>query len=176
MELVTSRLTLRDFRENDFALFRELESHPKTYRFESTRPDNESTQTYLELARADALQTPRVRYCFAATIHPDDEVRGRVTLTLVNESIREWEIGWTIHPDLWGQGFATEAAHRLLEFAFLELDAHRVVAFSHAQNAASLRVMGKLGMQREGLLRETRQWQGGWADEVVFSILEREWR
>jgi RimJ/RimL family protein N-acetyltransferase len=34
--------------------------------------------------------------------------------------------------------------------------------------------MGKLGMRQEGHLRETRRWQGGWADEVVFSLLDRE--
>jgi len=169
------RLTLREFRESDFALFLELESHPETYRFESTRPDEDSTRTYLELARADALKNPRTRYRFAMTLRPDDEVRGRVTLTLVNKSIREWEIGWAIHSDLWGKGIATEAARRVLEFAFAELHVHRVVAFSHVQNAASLRVMEKLGMRRDGCLRETRPWQDGWADEAVFSILEREW-
>ena len=61
MELTTPRLTLCEFRESDFALFRELESHPETYRFESTRPDEDSTRTYLELARADALKNPRTR-------------------------------------------------------------------------------------------------------------------
>jgi RimJ/RimL family protein N-acetyltransferase len=176
MELITPRLTLREFIESDFILFRELESHPETYRFESTRPDADSTQNYLDQAQADASQTPRVRYRLAVTLRPADEVRGRATLTLLNDSIREWEIGWAIHPYWWRQGLATEAAQRLLKFAFHDLRAHRVVAFSHAQNAASLRVMEKLGMHQEGHLRETRRWQGGWADEVVFSILGREWR
>jgi RimJ/RimL family protein N-acetyltransferase len=176
MELTTPRLTLREFREGDFALFLELESHPETYCFESTRPDAGSAQNYLDQAQADASQIPRLRYRFAVTVRPADEVRGRATLTLVNEPIREWEIGWAIHPDLWGKGLATESARRVLEFAFAEVHAHRVVAFSHAQNAASLRVMEKLGMRREGRLRETRRWRGDWADEAVFSILEREWQ
>ena len=106
----------------------------------------------------------------------DDKVHGRVTLTLINASFREWEIGWAIHPDLWGAGIATEAAHRLLEFAFHELRSHRVVAFSHAKNLASIRVMKKLGMQQEGHLRETRCWQDDWSDEVVFSLLDKEFK
>ena len=57
----------------------------------------------------------------------------------------------------------------------MELKAHRVVAFSHAENIASLRVMRKLGMQQEGLLRETRLWQNRWSDEVVYAILDHEW-
>lgn len=99
-----------------------------------------------------------------------------MTLALMNDSIQEWEIGWAVHPAEWGKGIAVEAARRLMEFAFVELHAHRIVAFCHAQNAASLRVMEKLGMQKDGHLRETRRWQGRWADETVFSILEREWR
>jgi len=176
IELTTSRLTLRDLRDNDFALFWELESHPETYRFESTQPKADSTQNYLAHARADALQTPRLRYRLAVTLRPADEVRGRVTLALLNDSIREWEIGWATHPELWGRGIATEAAHRLIEFAFTKLRAHRVVAFSHAQNLASLRVMEKLSMQQDGHLRETRLWQGSWVDEVVFSLLDREFK
>lgn len=176
MELVTSRLTLREFQESDYVSFRELEAHPETYRFESTRPDEAFTRNYLKSAQADEARIPRTRYRFAATLPPSDEARGRVTLALMNDSIQEWEIGWAVHPAEWGKGIATEAARCLMEFAFVQLHAHRVVAFSHAQNVASLRVMEKLGMQKDGHLRETRRWQGGWADEVVFSILEREWR
>jgi len=50
-----------------------------------------------------------------------------------------------------------------------------VAAFSHAQNTASLRIMKKIGLQQEGLLRETRLWNGAWSDEVVFSTLDRQW-
>jgi RimJ/RimL family protein N-acetyltransferase len=175
MELFTPRLILREFRENDLSLFRELEAHPETYRFESAHPDDAQIRGYLEKAQSDGLQTPRPRYRLALTICPADEVRGRVTLALMNDSIREWEIGWAIHLAEWGKGFAVETAQRLLEFAFTDLGAHRVVAFSHAENAASLRVMQKLGMQQDGLLRETRPWRGAWSDEVVYSILEREW-
>jgi ribosomal-protein-alanine N-acetyltransferase len=175
MELLTPRITLREFRESDFALFRELEAYPETYRFESAHPDTAQTRAYLEKAQSDVLQTPRTRYRFAVSIRPADEVRGRVTLSLMNAFIREWEIGWAIHPDEWGKGFAVESSRRLLDFAFSDLCAHRVVAFSHAQNTASLRVMKKLGMQQDGHLRETRLWRGSWSDEVIFSILEREW-
>jgi len=101
MELLTPHLTLREFRESDFVLFRELEAHPKTYRFESARPDDAQIRAYLENAQSDALQTPRTRYRFAVIIRPSDEVRGRVTLALINDSIREWEIGWALHPYFW---------------------------------------------------------------------------
>lgn len=175
MELITPRLILREFRESDFGAFRELEAHPETYRYETTRPSEQKTKEYLEKAQLDASQLSRTRYRLAVTSPLKDYVFGRVTLGLNNDSIREWEIGWAIHPAEWGKGIATEAAGCLLDFAFTELKAHRIVAFSHAENTASLRVMRKLGMQQEGLLREMRLWQGQWNDEVVYSILDREW-
>lgn len=175
MELTTPRLILRDFRSSDWAALREIESRQETYYYESVSPSVEKTDAYLQQAQLDALQSPRTRYRLAVTIRPQDQMRGRVTLGLINDSIREWEIGWAIHPAEWGKGIATQAARRMLDFGFTELRAHRVVAFSHVHNAASLRVMQKLGMQKEGLLRETRPWGNGWSDEVVCSILDWEW-
>ena len=88
MELITSRLTLREFRDDDLVSFRELETHPLTHHYESAHPDDSVIRTYLESAQSDVLQNPRVRYRFAMTIQPEDKIRGRVTLSLINTSIR----------------------------------------------------------------------------------------
>lgn len=176
MELFAPRLILRDFQQNDLTNLKELESMPETYYFESSEPNIEQITNRLQQTLEEALHSPRNRFNLAITIRSLDQVRGRVSLMLINESIREWEIGWAIHPAEWGKGFATEGTHRVLEFAFSDLQAHRVVAFSHAENTASIQVMKKLNMQQEGLLRQTRPWKNGWSDEVVYSILDREWK
>lgn len=172
----TERLKLREFQPTDWATFRALEAEPALYAYESAVPTEIDTRAYLERAQTEARQTPRTHYRLALTLLSETEVCGRVTLGLLNPAIREWEIGWAIHPRLWGQGLATEAARALLAFAFTELQAHRVVAFSHAHNAASLQVMRKLGLQQEGLLRATRWWRNAWSNEVVFAILEQDWK
>lgn len=58
----------------------------------------------------------------------------------------ETEIGYAVAKDFWGKGFAAEAARRFLEYAFAELDADKVVAVAQPENAASIRVMEKIGM------------------------------
>ncbi len=65
---------------------------------------------------------------------------------------------------------------RVLQFAFEALQAHRVVAWCHAGNLASARVMEKIGMQLEGHLRETRWLDERWNDELVYAILDHEWQ
>lgn len=62
----------------------------------------------------------------------------------------ELEIGWAIYRAYWGQGFATEAARAALEFAVTTPGARRVIAHVDRNNAPSLVVAGKLGMQCEG--------------------------
>jgi len=175
MELITSRLILRDFQESDFPELLAIESLPETHYFEGPIPTEAGTRAKWEKNLQRAKEIPRTHFRLAICL-PTGEIIGRLGLGLQNESIREWEIGWTILPQEWGNEYATEAARRLLDYAFHELDVHRVVAFCHASNTASECVMRKLGMKQDGRLRETRWWNDGWADELVYSILEWEWK
>ena len=176
MQLITSRLILRDFLATDFNSLRELEAHPDTYYFEQANPSEETTRVQLEKMMEHQGITPRRYYRLAITIPPKDDVIGRITLAHINEAIREWEFGWAIHPQEWGKGYATEAASRMMEFAFKELGVHRIIAMCHELNKASVRVMERLSMQQEGLLRETRWWHEDWHNELVYSILDHEWK
>lgn len=62
----------------------------------------------------------------------------------------ETEIGWHLHPDAWGRGIASEAAQRVLEYAF-EAGLDRVLAVTHPENTASQAVARRIGMRDEGL-------------------------
>lgn len=86
------------------------------------------------------------------------------------------ELGWVLHPDHHGRGYATEAAGAMLRVAFDQVGAHRVFARIDPRNGASARVAGRLGMRHEGTLRETGHFQGEWTDEELHAVLEREWR
>jgi len=177
VDVLTPRLQLREFCDADFEAFRALEAHPATYAYEANPPlDAATTCAYLEQAQSDRGQgAARTRYRLAVVLRATGQLIGRVTLTLVPHMVREWEIGWAIHPDFWGQGLAVEAARPLLALAFELHYAHRVVAYAHVENTASRRVMEKLAMRQEGQFRETCFWRGGWADEVIYALLESEW-
>ncbi len=177
MELSTSRLILREFQDSDFQALSDLENDPEMQRFEREAiPTAEATRAYLQQAQQDAAERPRSHYYLAVTVKPQQGLIGRVVLKLNFKTIREWEIGWAIRRDEWGRGYAAEAARELLRLAFGELNAHRVVAFCHAQNRQSVRVMEKIGMRPDGLLRQTRWLNKQWHDEWIYSILEREWK
>jgi RimJ/RimL family protein N-acetyltransferase len=61
-----------------------------------------------------------------------------------------FEIGWMLRRSFWGQGYATEGARRALQYAFTELQQPQVISLIHPENAASIRVAGRLGEQLVG--------------------------
>ena len=174
MEIRTERLLLREVREDDFEAFYAIESHPEVMRYERDAMTEEAAREKLRGQIGEAQIEPRKKYYFAVTIPPDDTLRGIVAVRINWEQVREWEVGWTIAPQCWGQGYASEAGKALIAMAFNQLNAHRVVAFCHAGNTASFRVMEKLGMTREGRTRETRWLHNQWNDEFIYSILDHE--
>jgi RimJ/RimL family protein N-acetyltransferase len=86
------------------------------------------------------------------------------------------ELGYVFHPDVAGQGYATEAAAAVLDLAFGPLGLHRVIARLDARNEASARLAARLGMRREAHFVRTELVKGEWVDELVFAILAEEWR
>lgn len=173
VEIKTNRLLLRELRLEDLADLLDMESPPQMHTYEHHPLNAESElRNYLEGAIHWAGQNPRTHYRFALTIPPADRLRGRLALTLNWEEIREWEIGWHLAVEEWGNGYVSEAARALLHFAFRELKAHRVVAYCNMYNERSVRVMQRLGMQQDGRLRGTRWWNESWVDEYVYAILE----
>ncbi len=176
MELRTPRLRIREFIDTDYIGLRDMDARAEFNTYEREYASESDTHQSLDESIGAQLEIPRTVYRMAITIHPSNTVKGVINIRLNIAKIREWEVGWAIHPDEWGKGYATEAARNIINWAFQTLNIHRVVAFCHADNSASVRVMEKLGMRRDGRLRETRWLYGKWWDEYVYAVLEREWK
>lgn len=175
VEFLTPRLRLREFVDADLSALRELETRPDFNIFERDIPDEVETRQSLRDSISTQRENPRTVYRLAITIIPVDKVKGIIKFSRLSQAIREWEIGWAMHQDEWGKGYATEAAWHVMEWAFRELNVHRIAAYCHAANSASVRVMEKLGMHQNGKLRGTRWLHGKWWDEYVYAILEKDW-
>lgn len=88
----------------------------------------------------------------------------------------EAELGWVFDPDHGGRGYATEAVAATLGMCFSELGLRRVTANCFADNAASWRLMERLGMRREThTIEESLHRSGRWLDGYGYAILAREW-
>ena len=96
-------------------------------------------------------------------------------LTRWNPDHRSASLGYCLSDAAWGHGYATEAARALLQWAFDTLDLNRVQAETDTRNAASARVLEKLGFVREGTLREDCVVNGEVSDSWVYGLIRRQW-
>ena len=88
---------------------------------------------------------------------------------------RQAEIGYTLSRVYQGQGFATEALSCFLTYAFLTFDLHRIIAITDCENTASVALLERLGMRREGHFLQNAWFKGKWGDEYLYAILKEEW-
>ena len=86
------------------------------------------------------------------------------------------ELGYELHPDYWGHGYATEAARSMLAFGFGTLRLQRVWAQCVAENTASARVLERLGMSQQRRLRQHTVMQNRWWDMLVYAIDRAAWQ
>jgi len=111
----------------------------------------------------------------AAVLPQSGVAVGDISLWLVSREHRQGEIGFVVHPDHQGHGYATEGAAALVELGFRQFDLHRIVGSADARNIGSARVMEHLGMRREALFRENELVKGEWSNEVIYALLATEW-
>jgi RimJ/RimL family protein N-acetyltransferase len=89
---------------------------------------------------------------------------------------RQLEIGYSLLPSERGKGYCTEAISILMDYLFLSKDIVRIQARANKHNAASKRVLEKVGFTEEGTMRKSSFSRGKWVDMVVYSILREEWK
>ncbi|WP_421384832.1 GNAT family N-acetyltransferase [Bacillus salacetis] len=85
------------------------------------------------------------------------------------------EIGFEIHPDYWSNGYTSEAAAAVIEFAFEELKLYRMGAVTFLENKSSIGLLEKAGFTKEGVLRGYIYQNGVSNDANIFSLLRPEW-
>jgi len=176
VEVRTARLTLREFVDDDFAAFHAVESDPEVARYQTFPPRTVADcRAYLAGARDDAASSPRRTYDLAIVLAEEDRLIGRCGLGRTDEEPDEALLWYTLLRTEWGRGYATEAARGMLDFGFRDLRLHRIWADCDPANAASFRVLEKIGLRREGHLLENAWIKGAWVDSLVYAILDREW-
>ena len=129
---------------------------------------------FLERCKTNAQKQPQDQYRFAIVLTAQQRVIGGSGLDITHRDWREGEIGYHLHRDYWGQGYATEAAMALLRFGFEDLHLHRLFCGLLRRNVASARVMQKAGMQQEAHFRQNKWIGARWHDTLLYAMLDSE--
>jgi ribosomal-protein-alanine N-acetyltransferase len=86
------------------------------------------------------------------------------------------EMGYDLDPEYWGMGIMTEALEVIIRYAFETMRLHRIEVRVMPHNKRSMRLLKRLGFKKEGVLREHKYMMGEFQTDVVFSMLEQEWK
>jgi [ribosomal protein S5]-alanine N-acetyltransferase len=148
----TPRLLLRPFAGTDYAALRLIDGDPQVLRYRS-RPEITPAVTLAFLVQADhdALVPLEARrqWALAGVRLADDQLIVQIGLTRALVRSDEAFMWYSTRRDCWGQGYASEAAAAVLRLGFEMLGFQRLFAECHPDNAASLRVMRKIGLRPE---------------------------
>jgi RimJ/RimL family protein N-acetyltransferase len=139
--------------------------------------DREQTRAALQAKLGqDALRAPGEWLVLAVELRETGRVIGEVLLKWASDISRQGELGFALHPEAQGKGLAAEAAQAMLRLGFEELGLHRISAVCIAGNDRSTRLLTRLGMRQEGQLVHSILFKGAWEDQLLFSVLNTEWR
>ncbi|GAA3972056.1 GNAT family protein [Streptomyces marokkonensis] len=174
--LHTARLRLRPFTAVDADPLFALHSSPHVMRYWDSAPWNERARAELFIARCGKMADEGTGARVAIDRSSDGSFVGWCGLSDWNPDYRSASLGYCLDATTWGHGYATEAAHAVLRWAFDTLDLNRVQAEADTRNGASARVLEKIGFVREGTLREECVVNGEVSDTWVYGLIRREWR
>ncbi|WP_433624676.1 GNAT family N-acetyltransferase [Halomicrococcus sp. NG-SE-24] len=159
-------VTLNTIRPDDYAFVEEQHNDPSNRRQAGiSLPWHETDVAELVEERDDVVLFLVCR---------DEDAVGTVLLSGLDPQASRAEIGYIIHPEFHGEGYATEAADLCLEHAFDDRGLHKVWAQVVEGNEASKRVLEKLGFQQEGTLREHEYANGERVDVGYYGLLSSE--
>ncbi len=176
-EIVTQRLILNPHIAGDAAALFEYRSDPAVSRYLSWEPTSlEDAQRFIENTQSLASGTPGTWCQLAVRLRGSDDLVGDLGARTLADDPRQVEVGYTLAPKHQGKGFGTEAVAGLLGHLFGPLQKHRVFASVDPQNKASMALLERLGMRQEAHFRKSLWFKGEWVDDVVFAILESDWR
>jgi len=177
MLLTTDRLILREFVERDWPAVLAYQTDPLYLRYyhwtERTEAD---VRAFVQMFLAQQQAQPRLKFQLAVILKAEEQLIGNCGIRLDEPDGHKANIGYELAPPYWGQGYATEAAQVIVAFGFSELRVHRIEADCIAENIGSVRVLEKLGMRREGHLRENEWIKNRWWDTFLYGLLVDEWR
>jgi RimJ/RimL family protein N-acetyltransferase len=151
----------------------ELHSLPQTDEFNTLGiPESkDETQKIIEPWIADI-----VNYTFAIKQSSDDKFVGLIALKLGKKKYKKAEVWFKLNYRHWNKGYGKEALSKILDLGFNELQLHRIEAGCAVGNIASIKLLEKVGMTKEGRKRKVLPLKNGWSDNFEYAILATDFK
>ncbi|GEM47918.1 N-acetyltransferase [Deinococcus cellulosilyticus NBRC 106333 = KACC 11606] len=157
-------------------MFHQIHSDPEVVRFLFWEPRTlEENRAALERKMGDTLWEEGKAFSWAVVEQQSGTLLGEAVLICRSFQHQQAEVGYVFGTGSQGKGFAHEAIHAVLDYAFTHLPLHRIYARTDARNHGSRKLMERLGMRQEAHFIQSEIFKGEWGDEVHCAILRQEW-
>lgn len=156
--LETDRLFLREMKLSDAEALFEMDSNPNVHQYLWKKPLTEISEvlSYIELVREQYIQNNIGR--FVVVLKETNELIGwaglKYNTEIVNNKVNFYDIGYRLNEKYWGKGYATEASYAWLDYGFNVMKIKIMDAAAHTDNAASNKILQKIGMLMTGQYME----------------------
>ena len=142
--IISDRLIIRRFNENDWHDLYEYLSDEEVVKFEpyGTYSEDQAKEEAINRAKSDIF--------YAVCLKETGKVIGN--LSFMKGDFDTWELGYVFNRKYQGNGYATESSEKLVDYAFSNLGARRIIAMCSPLNTRSWKLLERLKMRREGLL------------------------
>lgn len=179
--LTSPRITLRDFRESDADAFFAMFSDDRVTEFYdcNTFTNVEQAQELVaaNMRRNAAQDGAGLRWVICLADSPERAI-GSCGVHAINKNFHSMEIGYDLHPMVWGYEYAFEAVSTMLGFCFsshIPIHVNRVSATTDLDSHKSIALLRRLGFSEEGVLRQYGYWKNRFNDVRLFSLLREDW-
>jgi ribosomal-protein-alanine N-acetyltransferase len=172
----TERLVLRPFRLEDAKRVQELAGDPAVAEMTDAIPHPYKDGVAQKwIAGIPAAREAGTGLALAICLKSDGSFVGTVSLGSINAEHRRAVLGYWIGRPYWNRGYCTEATRALVGYGFRSLGLNRVQAYLFEPNPASSRVLIKIGMRPEGVLRQHLLVRGRFQDLAAYGVLASEY-
>ncbi|GIU29933.1 GNAT family N-acetyltransferase [Shewanella sp. MBTL60-007] len=171
LELYSDRLRLRTVVASDWDNFLYTHSNEKLNEFvRKPQPEAVIRQKFERVLTSKEFVEGEWLLTVIEQVHSQDFV-GFIGLQNSDAEMQQLQVGYMLHPDAQGQGFASEALQAIVDWACLVYKPHKFIAYCVEPNIASTKVLEKCGFVREGLLRENCKIGEQWFDDCIYGLL-----
>ena len=174
-DLETPRLRLRPLKLSDAPGVFKIHSDPQTLEYWGSELMAKPSDA-VEIIQAN-LGWVKAGNCIYWAIEQKatEGLIGTCTLFKIDDQNRRAEIGYILNRDYWRQGLMTEILSVVIDYAFGQLDLHRLEADTDPENKSSLALLKKFGFRKEGYFRERWMVHGKWHDSDMLGLLKSEY-
>ena len=176
LNLETERLVIRPINLDDKGYIFEYRSDADVNKYQSWIPKTMDDVELFISGIAKQINIIDTWFQFVIIEKNSEKIIGDLGVHFWDKQNKQVEIGCTLNKNFQCNGYATEAVNRMIDFLFIELKKHRIIASIDPNNSSSIRLVERIGFRKEAHFVESLFVNEVWTDDLIYALIEKDWK